>query len=203
MALINCPECGKEISEFSLSCPNCGCPNKNKLSNKNKVPIKFSNKRYLIVCLIFFLLLITIFIVKPSKSDSPFYNIKEISYQEVISKYGEPDDTNEYTSYKGNDYFEYTYEDIRFNGVKGKLVFRFEDEGLSGDIIFVQWVIDGAKYSEGKIEKICDFFDKQYDKRNIQSDTFYEWTNTINNDRIWLTRPAYSKGYYEFEYRPW
>lgn len=26
MALINCPECGKEISERALACPNCGCP---------------------------------------------------------------------------------------------------------------------------------------------------------------------------------
>lgn len=26
MALIKCPECGKEISDKSLSCPNCGCP---------------------------------------------------------------------------------------------------------------------------------------------------------------------------------
>ncbi len=26
MALINCPECGKEISDKALSCPNCGNP---------------------------------------------------------------------------------------------------------------------------------------------------------------------------------
>lgn len=26
MALINCPECGKEISDKAKSCPNCGCP---------------------------------------------------------------------------------------------------------------------------------------------------------------------------------
>ena len=26
MALINCPECGKEISEKAKSCPHCGCP---------------------------------------------------------------------------------------------------------------------------------------------------------------------------------
>ena len=27
MALITCPECGKEISDKATSCPNCGCPN--------------------------------------------------------------------------------------------------------------------------------------------------------------------------------
>ncbi len=26
MSLINCPECGKEISDKAASCPNCGCP---------------------------------------------------------------------------------------------------------------------------------------------------------------------------------
>lgn len=26
MALIRCPECGKEISDKAASCPNCGCP---------------------------------------------------------------------------------------------------------------------------------------------------------------------------------
>ena len=26
MALINCPECGKEVSNKAKSCPNCGCP---------------------------------------------------------------------------------------------------------------------------------------------------------------------------------
>lgn len=26
MALINCPECGKEISDKAVACPHCGCP---------------------------------------------------------------------------------------------------------------------------------------------------------------------------------
>lgn len=26
MALINCPECGKQISDKAGACPNCGCP---------------------------------------------------------------------------------------------------------------------------------------------------------------------------------
>lgn len=26
MALIKCPECGKEVSDKAISCPNCGCP---------------------------------------------------------------------------------------------------------------------------------------------------------------------------------
>lgn len=26
MALIKCPECGKQISNAAISCPGCGCP---------------------------------------------------------------------------------------------------------------------------------------------------------------------------------
>ena len=26
MALIKCPECGKEISDKAGACPHCGCP---------------------------------------------------------------------------------------------------------------------------------------------------------------------------------
>lgn len=26
MALIKCPECGREVSDMAASCPNCGCP---------------------------------------------------------------------------------------------------------------------------------------------------------------------------------
>lgn len=26
MAIIKCPECGKEVSDKAKSCPNCGCP---------------------------------------------------------------------------------------------------------------------------------------------------------------------------------
>lgn len=26
MAIINCPECGKTVSERAKACPNCGCP---------------------------------------------------------------------------------------------------------------------------------------------------------------------------------
>ena len=28
MALMKCPECGKEMSSTALSCPHCGAPNK-------------------------------------------------------------------------------------------------------------------------------------------------------------------------------
>lgn len=36
MALINCPECGKEISDKAANCPNCGCPIAEKNEQQNQ-----------------------------------------------------------------------------------------------------------------------------------------------------------------------
>lgn len=48
MALVKCPECGKEISDTIKKCPNCGYKNKKKL-NKKKI---------VIICIISLVLLI-------------------------------------------------------------------------------------------------------------------------------------------------
>ncbi len=37
MALIKCPECGKEISDKAASCPNCGCPISMAESNRTEI----------------------------------------------------------------------------------------------------------------------------------------------------------------------
>lgn len=36
MALINCPECGKQISDKATACPNCGYPIQNGTNNHNE-----------------------------------------------------------------------------------------------------------------------------------------------------------------------
>jgi len=35
MAIINCPECGKQVSDQASSCPSCGNPIKNKVIEQN------------------------------------------------------------------------------------------------------------------------------------------------------------------------
>ena len=58
MALIKCPECGREISDKAGSCPGCGCPINSmdyndvgewqEIPASNAMKIKFNNKRILI-----------------------------------------------------------------------------------------------------------------------------------------------------------
>jgi hypothetical protein len=50
MALINCPECGKEISDKAISCPNCGMPLSKEISQleqKNEVQVELLPFPYL------------------------------------------------------------------------------------------------------------------------------------------------------------
>lgn len=42
MALIKCPECGKEISDKAAACPNCGCP-VSEMSTSGIVRIRMPN----------------------------------------------------------------------------------------------------------------------------------------------------------------
>lgn len=47
MALINCPECGKEISDKASACPSCGCP-----INKEETSCSKSNKKNILIPII-------------------------------------------------------------------------------------------------------------------------------------------------------
>ena len=41
MALIKCPECGKEVSDKASACPNCGCPIEKKINVKPHIGESF------------------------------------------------------------------------------------------------------------------------------------------------------------------
>lgn len=56
MALIHCPECGKEVSDRALGCPNCGFPMMNQINNpimsnySHIQPIQNTNNRSHYIC---------------------------------------------------------------------------------------------------------------------------------------------------------
>ena len=41
MALIKCPECGRDVSDKAKTCPNCGCPT-NRFQNEKEFPTLIS-----------------------------------------------------------------------------------------------------------------------------------------------------------------
>ena len=54
MALINCPECNKEISNKAHSCPNCGFPIaiRSSVHVGTERPIELTSKRFKLITLI-------------------------------------------------------------------------------------------------------------------------------------------------------
>ena len=48
MAMINCPECGKEISNKAATCPNCGCPISE--NNEGKKTFSLQSQEEYLVC---------------------------------------------------------------------------------------------------------------------------------------------------------
>ena len=84
MALINCPECGKETSDSSKCCPNCGCnvPAIKQNNSVGSVPavkeeqdwktLSFSQKlKYYILAIVVFIIVISsiFMLTKCSKED--------------------------------------------------------------------------------------------------------------------------------------
>lgn len=49
MALIKCPECGKEISDRASTCPNCGCPIETE-EKRTKIEIEEKAEQNLVPC---------------------------------------------------------------------------------------------------------------------------------------------------------
>ena len=86
MALINCPECGKQVSDVAQTCPDCGFPIREcevGKQLKKEYPLekkkKFDWKRIvLIVLCVFFPVLGAIFCVDPSKEFIETNGISEI-----------------------------------------------------------------------------------------------------------------------------
>lgn len=62
MALINCPECNKEISDKAIACPNCGAPLRNNgVDLKHRLPNTSFKLKYIAMALFAFVILPLIF----------------------------------------------------------------------------------------------------------------------------------------------
>ena len=69
MALIKCPECGKEVSENAVSCPNCGQPIK-VTKTINEEENQTSLRRLWIIILIAAILIIGLIVLRNKVEDA-------------------------------------------------------------------------------------------------------------------------------------
>ena len=109
MALIKCPECGKEVSENAVACPNCGNPiTKQPLHTKNEGSQQSFVSRFLwvigIAVLVFVVYLI---VIAPSQQLTPeksrqLLEETEQTYKEKLKK--DDEKAREYIRVIQNDY---------------------------------------------------------------------------------------------------
>lgn len=165
MALINCKECGKEISDTSKVCVHCGA--------KTKLATKSRKKTIIIVSIIILLIVLSIasiFIIKKLNTKT------NLSAKEVITYL--QNKGYEFDASKSNDTTYTTYY-IYVNNSKEKIAFQRIDNAILGimycwknDSINNEWIeIKNTEENDTTAKK------KQYD-------SYQEWLNKLGLNDI-------------------
>ena len=156
MALINCPECGKEISDKATNCPHCGFPvQKEKVARQtsekrdNIKSLFQKNSRKILVTLIALFCLIIAYIVINSIIYPNFKFDSFKNYEKMYSRLGEK---------TGGGKSEPPYWDnkIKFYGI---VVDHMEVQG-SGEICELYFSKDKANQIEEIVQKELRFLGK-------------------------------------------
>lgn len=138
MALVNCPECGKEVSDTAKSCPECGY----RMKKAGKPP-----KKILIAVGAVLAVLVVIFILCTIMyGNNPFKRIKDnTSKLGLILSYGIPDGDME-------------WDNVSFGGLKGTLTVE-KIEGRNQ----ITWFYAFDKVTEDIYKRYGDNIDKIYE----------------------------------------
>ena len=85
MALINCPECGNEVSDTAKKCIHCGYQLKQSRFNKKKAVL------ISISAIVFVVLFVSIILLRGNSNNSGYFDNNEwgTSYAEIKDKYGD------------------------------------------------------------------------------------------------------------------
>ena len=121
MALINCRECGKEISDQAKVCPNCGCPVKRE---KAKLNINLNKYRKLAVpALVIVVILIAVLIVSGSlNADEQYAYERAVELKSILknpSAFKLGDEIIILKSHNDEGELTATYTIIEYSGTNG------------------------------------------------------------------------------------
>lgn len=172
MALINCPECGREISDKSNTCIHCG------VILTNKVPKK---KKILIILLCVLLVIICIFVINKiffNKSELPNkleQLLKCEQSTDIKNIFGNQYETNNHSSSKTEVYRNLKIDDFDCYS----LTLLFDGNGYTGyDCELLN--ID-ERHLNSIIQKFIEIFNNQYDCNYRNNTDIYVWK--LENNR--------------------
>lgn len=216
MALIKCPECGRDVSDSAITCPNCGYPlkqdqteKKTELKIKNsfdsrivKKPRKDKNKKIIVPGLILLVIIIIIGIV---------FKIKERNEKIVTATKNIETELSKISDLKGEVYYDDKYDaqilkkqkefDNAQNSKDVKLMYsivkEFSDlrEEISQEIKSYNTYYASLKNEVERSENLLnDYFAKDYDTSNINT-TKDNAQNDIENADFKSYEQAYNDLY--------
>ena len=152
MSLINCPECGKEISDQAKECKYCGYPIKTLKNTKKTTNIK------IIAVILAFVFVVTFFFITKHHKLRPYeisYNNEIISYYESEDEISKLPSSIEITSRFGILEDSYPINIYMYKGKIRMINIQTEDVTVYGNI------------SVGdNISKIANTFDYEQEVRN-------------------------------------
>lgn len=187
MALIKCPDCGKEVSEHAITCPNCGYPiakykmntnsNTKRLIN-NKIPIRKYIKY--IIPIVVVIIIIIFFCVKHASISQEYCeglkwgsSLKDIEKKYSDLTYSDSEDyyftlTNSLADYKDS-------VDMQFYFDETDKLYKIKASIVNTDI-------------EDAVSYFVDYFNQLYNTNyGIYYDTEYKWYGDKTNITLQAT----------------
>ena len=195
MALIKCPECGKEISDKAKACPNCGAP-----AEKKKVKVHIFRAKQLIalvsICLLLAIIVGTFFIISHRKAleiiQMPYGLTPEMSLAEI----------KEAIESNGNKYVKPVYDpvDVYLGNLDNPVGMEFNSSkrlfGLVPETSTIKLYDDGSLYviypyslsDKPNTHIILENLIKRYNKPQyyVERENVEEWWWWNENDKVIL-----------------
>ena len=184
MALIKCPECGKEISDKANKCPNCGCPTKNK---KKKI-IKY-NKIIMPIAVIVLAVIVMLIISFGGHNILP-RDAKWNENQNSVVKREEK--TN------GDIYINADIQKIEiFNDTADYIYYKFDENNKLDEIIVRYMTFESYEYPDIINEKFNNIADSV---EELLGEPVSSERNTVVAKETWSFKDTYVEMDYSYLY---
>jgi predicted nucleic acid-binding Zn ribbon protein len=183
MAVIECPECGEDVSDKAEKCVHCGFV-MNEKKQKKKPNLKLVIPIVAVVILIVIAIVIVVIKTGNGNVNLPFveketpipfidveWGVDQATVEEIM---GEPDEEGENEDYG----HVIGYDGIEYDGYTGNAYFYFQDEGLNR-VFFRVEELDTDMY-----DHFYNMYQEKYGEPNYTNSMGARWDESIGSYAI-------------------
>lgn len=179
MALINCPECGKEVSDSAVMCPNCGFTITQKNNNNERKSIP---KKLLIIALVILVILLGIcFFLGKLLSYKGYWDNNKwgTTYEDIKNKYGNKISES---SLEEGALAMYSNDLLDVNGLDCMVNYSFNSNGGLASVTLI-CTNDSLKSDEEIKGLLVEMFSKEYGEG--KEDAYgYDWETKVSTIKL-------------------